>query len=85
MYGVVLGWSFSDGSFKYNVDVFNIVVDKIKLLNGWYFVYVEYGVSKVDVKYNVLFVYGFMLFWFLGMLFLGFFFVMLCLLFVVIY
>lgn len=66
-----LGWSVSDGCFKYNVDVLKIFVDKVKLINGRYIVYVEYGVSREEVKINVLFVYGFLFFCLLGMFLCG--------------
>lgn len=60
LHGVAPGWSSSDGSSKYNVDVSNIVADKIKLPNGRHFAYVEHGASKADAKHNVLFVHGLM-------------------------
>lgn len=52
------GWSSSDGKSKYNVDVSNIVAERIQLPNGRHIAYVEQGASKEDAKYQVLLVHG---------------------------
>lgn len=54
---MVPGWSSSDGRSKYKVDVTKIVAEKVELLNGRHFAYVEHGASKEEAKHNVLFVH----------------------------
>jgi len=48
------GWTASDGSSSYNVDVSKIVAEKIQLPNGRHIAYVEQGASKEEAKYHVL-------------------------------
>ncbi|KAG0601393.1 hypothetical protein M758_11G107000 [Ceratodon purpureus] len=55
---LLAGWSTSDGSSKYNVDVSKIVAEKIKLPNGRHIAYVEQGASREDAKHNILFAHG---------------------------
>jgi pimeloyl-ACP methyl ester carboxylesterase len=55
---LLAGWTSSDGRSKYNVDVSNIVAEKIQLPNGRHVAYVEQGASKEEAKYQVLLVHS---------------------------